>query len=299
MGLNSKYFDYCGELGLMQENYTFEDALDTLVSAIKKEKNVDPGFIEELEKLTVYSDEIDPRVVVLYKYNVDLKYLQMGEWHTGTVSNVTTGKNGAPDSLHVLEFKGDGNYKVIRSAAEVPYSSWNDNNLFTLDEMKNALKGSVEDYLPARTARYESTSWNVDAYFVPIFSVDVTYKGKEYNLYYNLHNGYYHYEWATNPAIRNKAKKEKTFTTVFKIVSIILSIIGFLSSIGSSAGTTVPCAILTAIQIFVLIKVKKDLDFYEEKHEDNPNRNPIVGAILNSLLFIILAFVSLIFGLAG
>ena len=250
MGLNSKYFDYCGELGLMQENYTFEDALDTLVGAIKKEKNVDPGFIAELEKLTVYSDEIDPRVVVLYKYNVDLKYLQMGEWHTGTVSNVTTGKNGAPDSLHVLEFKGDGNYKVIRSAAEVPYSSWNDNNLFTLDEMKNALKGSVEDYLPARTARYESTSWNVDAYFVPIFSVDVTYKGKEYNLYYNLHNGYYHYEWATNPAIRNKAKKEKTFTTVFKIVSIILSIIGFLSSIGSSAGTTVPCVILTAIQIF-------------------------------------------------
>lgn len=298
MGINNKYFEYCGELGLMKENYTKADALETLKEELRKENDINPKFLEAVEKITLDSSAIDMRVVVLYHVDIDVKYLCMGEWDHGTISENRC--NGVPDALHIFDFEGEGEYKILNNASQVPYASWNDKNLFTLDEMKNALKGVIEDRLPARTARWEATGWNVNAYFVPVFSVDVPFNNKEYTLYFNLHNGYYHYEWPTNPEITNKAKKEKTFTTIFKLASIVLSIIGTVVSFGSNSdGAFILPAILTAIQLFVFFKFKKDLDDYRDKYEKKPKRNPISSAVLNSLLFIILAVVALAAGLSA
>ena len=51
MGINNKYFEYCGELGLMKENYTKADALETLKEELRKENDINPKFLEAVEKI--------------------------------------------------------------------------------------------------------------------------------------------------------------------------------------------------------------------------------------------------------
>ena len=67
MNVDSKYFSYCKEVGLMKENYSKKSALEYLISQVKAQKACDPAFIAKVEKLTVDSPEVLVRVAVLYK----------------------------------------------------------------------------------------------------------------------------------------------------------------------------------------------------------------------------------------
>ena len=99
MIVDSKYFSYCKEIGLMKENCSHQAALDCIIKAVKGKRQADPKFVEAVSKLTLSSPEVSVRSCVLYHYDVDLTYVVGGNIKHGRVSDFAQSTGGAPDSL--------------------------------------------------------------------------------------------------------------------------------------------------------------------------------------------------------
>ena len=249
MGLDNRYFSYCKEIGIMKEHYTQQNALNSIVNEIKKTYTADPTFIDKVSALTLNSPEVSVRSCVLYRYNIDVNYVVSGRIkHTNIYE---FGSSGVHDSIHITEYKGEGNYTILNDASQIPYSVYNDKNLFTYEEMKNALKGVISKKLPSGWTSYETNDWSISAYIVPVLVIIMKHNGKEYQMYYNLHNGYYHWEWPLDPVITNGAKKTHKLAKLLRALSVIAPVIGVIA--GASAGN-VAFPIIAAILNFILIK---------------------------------------------
>ena len=144
--LDKRHFDFCEEIGIMKEQVSHQEALDTIKKAISETKSADPKFVEQVSKLTLDSPEVSVRSCILYHYDIDVDYVVNGNIRNTTVKDF--GHSGVHDSLHITEFTGDGDYTVLDSIEEVPYEIFNDDNLFTYEEMKKALSNVVESALP-------------------------------------------------------------------------------------------------------------------------------------------------------
>ncbi|MBO5287142.1 MAG: hypothetical protein J6B34_03375 [Clostridia bacterium] len=297
MALDNKYFSYCEELGLMDENYTHQEALDSIIKEIRNTRQADPGFVNLVSRLTLSSPEVSIRSCVLYRYNANIDYVVNGVIKNTNISRF--GHSGVHDSIHITDYKGKGNYRVLRSAAEVPYSIFNSKNLFTYDQMKSALTEAISDNLPKNYTSYKSNSWSVSAYIVPVLVVIVKYNNKEYQMYYNLQNGYYHWEWPNDPKLLKKGKDAKRYVGLIRFACVALSIIGAILAITAGSGGGIAVGIIGAIiNIIIMNKSKKAPKFYQDKFLKNPNKSvgsclpeTIPQVILAVFVFILSAFV--------
>ena len=154
MRLDSKYYSFCKEVGLMSENYSRENALKLLKEAISKEKAADPEYVKRVNALTLTSPEIRFRACILYHYNATVEYVKNNVIKDTVINDI--GTIGIPDALHITEYKGKGEYKVVTDMNSVPYSYWNDKNILTFEDMKRVLANTIEDKLPAGSQSFRS-----------------------------------------------------------------------------------------------------------------------------------------------
>ena len=251
MNVDSKYFSYCKEIGLMKENFTKKSALDHMISQVKAKKACDPSFIAKLEKLTPDSPEVLVRVAVLYNYDVNLTYVQHGNIKHGQVSGFASSKGSVRDALKITTYKDKGEYSVVKDIKSVPYPIYNDKQLFSYDEIKEAMKGLLNSKVPAGTTSYESKDWSVSAYLVPILCVEIKHNGKTYWMLHNLHNGCFSFDWPHDPALIEKGLKAKKIGGLVKLGAFVLPILGFLIS-GMGGGTSNPLCFIIPIAAIIL-----------------------------------------------
>ena len=226
MKLDSKYYSYCKQIGILKENCSHQAALDCLIKAVKSKPQADPKFVAAMERLTLSSPEVSIRSCMLYRYDIELDYWVNGTKKHGRIADF--GQSGVHDSLRITDYAGDGTYTVLKDFSTVPYALYNDRNVFTFEEMKSALKGIINKQIPKGTTRYESTDWWVSAYVVPVLVVSLNFNGKEYQMYYNLQNNRYHFKWADNPEIKAKAKKAKNYASLAKFGGFAFAILAVL-----------------------------------------------------------------------
>ena len=110
MRLDSKYYSFCKEIGLMKENYGHQQALDSIKKSVAQTRAADPAFIAKVQQLTLTSPEVSMRVCILYKYDIDLHYVVGGNIKDGKVNEF--GASGVPDSLYITKYQGNGEYTV-------------------------------------------------------------------------------------------------------------------------------------------------------------------------------------------
>lgn len=296
MALDNKYFSFCKELGIMKENYSQQSALNTIINAVSKRRDADPAFIAAVSKLTLSSPEVSIRSCILYQYDIDVDYVVGGIIKNGNINEF--GSSGVHDSLHITEWQGKGEYTVLKDVSSVPYAIYNNNNLFTYEEMKKALTKVIEKKVPSNCTSFQSKNWSVSAFIVPTLVIIMNYKGKEFQMYYNLHNGYYRYTWEENPALIAKGNKARTYQNLAKAGCLILAIIAVL--IGFSGGNAVagvlPLIIVIA-EIFILKKTKKNKRYYQKLFLDNPDKK-ISSVVLKAIPMIMLSLFALIGALA-
>lgn len=283
MGLDNKYFSYCKEIGLMKENYTKERALETLKKAVKDTYEADPAFVERVSKLTLNSKEVSTRSCVLYRYNINLEYVVGGVIKRTTINEF--GQSGVHESLHITDYQGEGNYTILKDASQIPYSSYNDKNLFTYEEMKKALTNLIEKKLPSNCTYFESKGWDISAYIVPVLVVIMEYNGKTYYLYYNLQNGYYHWEWPIDPAMLKSGKKAHKLAKLFRFVAVAVAILAVIVGFSMSNSIQAVIAIIITIVNIILIKNKcKSLGYYEKVYRKDRNKNKFALVILEYVM---------------
>lgn len=277
MGLDNKYFYYCEEIGLMTENSTHQEALDTIKKALKGTKQADPKFVEAVSKLTLSSPEVSVRSCVLYRYDIPVDYVVNG-LIKHTRINEYAASTRVHDSLHLTEYSGEGKYTVLKDASQIPYSIYNDGNLFTYDEMKSALKNVISKALPSNYSSYEAKDWSISAYIVPVLVIIFTYKKKEYQMYYNLQNNYYHWEWAENPELLKRGTGAAVLSFFIKTACFIATVAALLSAAG--AGSAIPilgCLGFLIAQIIIASKTKKKKRGFQKIFLDNPDKGLIAG----------------------
>lgn len=295
MALDNKYFSYCKEIGIMKENYTKESALASLKKAVTETYDADPAFIQKVSNLTLNSKEVSVRSCVLYQYNINLEYV------VGGVIKHTTfhefGQSGVHKSLHITEYKGDGAYTILKDASLVPYAIFNDKNLFTYDEMKNALTDLIEKKLPSNCTYFESKGWDISAYIVPVLVVIMEHKGEYYHLYFNLQNGYKHWEWPIDPKMLKNGKKAHRFAKFLRFLAITISLAGtVLGFLKSGLVNGLIGALISLIIITIIKKKSKGLVHYQNIYRKNRNRSKYSLVILEYVM-LALAIVSLVLGL--
>ncbi len=277
MGLDNKYFYYCEEIGLMKENTSHQEALDTIIKALKGTKQADPKFVEAVSALKLSSPEVSVRSCVLYRYDIPVDYVVGGNIKHTRITEYAQSTR-VHDSLHLTEYSGNGEYKVLNSAAEIPYQLFNDGNVFTYDEMKNALKGVITNALPKSTTSYESKDWSISAYIVPVLTIIFTYKKKEYQMYYNLQNNYYHWEWAENPELLKRGTGAAVLSFFIKAACFIATVFSLLSA--ASTGNAIPilgCLAILIVQIIVASKTKKKKRAFQKIFLNNPEKGILAG----------------------
>lgn len=292
MKLDSKYFSFCDKIGIMKENYTHQHALDTIIKKLSAERGADPKFKEIVSKLTLSSPQVEIRACVLYHYDMDVDYVVNGNIKNGTISEF--GASGVPDSLHLTEYSGDGNYTTLPDVNNVPYPVWNSNNLFTLEEMKKALGKVIEKKLPSGATSYQSKKWSVSAFFVPTMVVRINYNKKEYQLYYNLQNGYHHWEWPDDPALVKKGNKTKTYTSLMDFVALVLSVFAAVAGIANKGFVpALPAIAIVAVIFFLNKKLKRTKREYQRIFLKNPSQK-MTRYLISSGIRIALALFSMI-----
>ena len=304
MKLDSKYYSYCKEIGLMKENYTKERALTALKTAVKEAKAADPKFVEVVNNLTLSSPEVELRVCVLYRYDIDVDYVVGGNIKNTRIYDF--GASGCPDGLYITDYKGEGNYTVLQDVSSVPYGIFNDNNLFTYEEMKKSLTNVIDKRLPSGTTSFQSKNWSVSAYFVPVFTIVVNYKGKDYALNYNLHNGGHHWNYPDNPALLKKGKSAKGLGLLAKLGAFVLPIISVISgfdavsnSVSSAVPTGLVLGIIALIVNFIINKkTKKSKKFYQRYFINNPEKK-LLAPIKSSIVMLVIGFIAFIAGFVG
>lgn len=297
MKLDSKYYSYCQEVGLMKENYSREGGLKSIKEALAKEKSADPAFVEAVQKLTLSSPEIHFRVCIIYQYSAEVEYVRGGVINDKHISDI--GTIGIPDYLHAPEYKGKGEYTTVTDMNSVPYQYWNDDNLLTLDRMKSVLTKTIEDELPSGTQSFRSKDWKVSAYLVPILSVEMPYKGKTYYLSYNLQNGYYHWAWPDHPVLLKRGKEAKSYTLLLRVGAVLLSILGLIFGLSGEGalGIVVPLAV-GVINIIVWKKSKKNGKYFDRFFLKNPDTT-LVSQLIPAFVALAFGFISMIIGLAA
>lgn len=296
MRLDSKYYSYCKEIGLMKENFSKQGALDSIKKEVCSTAAADPAFAALVQKLTLNSPEVSTRVCVLYSYSADVDYVVGGNIKSGTVSNF--GYAGVPDSLHITDYKGNGEYTVLQDVSSIPYTMYNDENLFTYEQIKSALTKAIDDQLPKSTTSFKSRDWHVSAYFVPVLNVLIKYGGKTYYMNFNLQNGCYHWDYPDNPALIKKGMKARFLSFWAKTGGLLLAIIGALSGITAASGSNKIglLAILPVIINFIIVKkTKKSKAYCKKLFIKNPNMT-MVTALKSGLTVLILGVVSFLVG---
>jgi len=297
MKLDSKYYSFCKEVGLMSENYSRENALKLLKEAISKEKAADPEYVKRINALTLSSPEIRFRACILYQYNATVEYVKNGVINDTVINDI--GTIGIADYLHITEYKGKGEYKVVTDIGDVPYSYWNDKNLLTFEDMKRVLANTIEDKLPAGTQSFRSKEWNVSAYLVPVLSVEIQIDKKWYYSSYNLQNGYYHWEYPDNPALVKLGKTTKRNLTLLRLLAVMLSAVGLVLAISAGAESALAYVVpivIGALNILIWKKTKKKGKYFDRFFLKNPNKTmmsqliPGFFAVLLGLLSMIAAF---------
>ena len=288
MGLDNKYFSYCKEIGIMKENYSQQSALNTIINEIKNTYTADPAFIAKVEALTLNSPEVSVRSCVLYRYDIDVNYVVSGRIkHTRLYD---FGSSGVHDSIHITEYKGEGNYTILNDASQIPYSVYNSKNLFTYDEMKNALKGVISKNLPSGWTSYETNDWSISAYIVPVLVIIMKHNNKEYQMYYNLQNGYYHWEWPLDPVITNGASKAHKTAKLLRTLSIIAPVVGLI--IGASAGKVAFPVIAIILNAILAKKVCKGYDHYKGLFKKNKNTS-VGKCIVTEIVMLVIGVIAL------
>ncbi|MBR3893888.1 MAG: hypothetical protein IKJ35_01945 [Clostridia bacterium] len=299
MRLDSKYYSFCKEVGLMSENYSRENALKLLKEAISKEKAADPEYVKRVNALTLTSPEIRFRACILYHYNATVEYVKNNVIKDTVINDI--GTIGIPDALHITEYKGKGEYKVVTDMNSVPYSYWNDKNILTFEDMKRVLANTIEDKLPAGSQSFRSKEWSVSAYLVPVLSIEMQIDKKWYYSNYNLQNGYYNWDYPDNPALLKLGKTTKTTLSLLRVLAVGLSVVGLLMALTSSKASAlsyiVPVAI-GALNIFIWKNTKKKGKYYDRFFLKNPNKT-MVSQLIPAFFSIALGLLSLIFAVAA
>ncbi len=297
MNVDSKYFSYCKEIGLMKENFTKKSALGHMISQVKAKKACDPAFIAKIEKLTPDSPEVLVRVAVLYNYDVNLTYVQHGNIKHGQVSGFASSKGSVRDGLKITTYKDKGEYSVVKDIKSVPYPIYNDKQLFSYEEIKEAMKGLLNSKVPAGTTSYESKDWSVSSYLVPILCVEIKHNGKTYWMLHNLHNGCFSFDWPNNPALLEKGHKAKKIGGLVKLGAFVLPILGL---IGAVSGEFSLLGLLASIAGFIInlvisSKTKKSKSDYEKIFLNKPNAS-LTSAIKAPISMAVIGFIAMLIG---
>lgn len=300
MNLNSQYYSYCKEIGVMKENYGRQRALDAMKESVRKVKSVDPEFVKEFDKVTLSYSGISYRVCMLYKWDINLDYVVNGVIKHGRIADF--GESGAHKDLHITNFGDNASYTKLNDFSSINYSLYNNDNIFTYEQMKSALKGVINKQVPRGTTSYESTNWSISAYAVPVMVIFFQYKGKTYNFYYNLQNGHYHYAWETDPALIARGKKAKKVGKLMKtlalIATIFFAILGFATEAYFGA---VVSLIFLVVQIIIMKKSSHSKSFYENYFVNNPNKSvkALLKAAIANVVFAGLSFFATIIAMMG
>lgn len=299
MYLDKKHYSFCSKMGLMKENYSKEQALKSIKKSVAETKEADPKFIELVQGLTLSSPEVEMRVCALYHYTADVDYVVNGLIKSTKINDF--GYSGAPDSLYITSYKDGGTYTTITDPKDVPYAIFNDHNLFTLDSMKNALTNAIGKALPSSYTSFQSKSWDVSVYFVPVLTVVVKFGKETYAMNYNLHNGRYHWEYPDNPALVKKGKKARLFRGLFKFAGFVLNAIAIIMGIISTsegdagAGAILIPLLLLIVNIFMHKKSKNSKQYYKKLFIKNPDKKffpVLIPAIFNLIIGIIALIVA-------
>ena len=296
MYLDSKYYSYCKELGVMKENYSQSGALETLKKAVAGTKNADPEFKKAVAALTLSSPQVSIRACMIYRYDIDLSYVVGGNIKHGRIADF--GQCGVNDDLRITEYKDKGDYTVLKDFSSLSYTLYNDRNVFTYEAMKNALKDVINKQVPRGTTSYESNNWSVSCYAVPVLVAIMKHSnGKTYYLSYNLHNGRYHWEWPYDPALLAMGKKASKIATLAKVGSIAVSILSILLVIANEFSNPLP--IVLAVVNFIIIKKKsKSKSFFENYFVKNPDHK-LTKPLTTSIITGAIAFFALILSFAS
>ena len=302
MYLDSKYYSYCKELGVMKENYSQSGALETLKKAVAGTKNADPEFKKAVAALTLSSPQVSIRACMIYRYDIDLSYVVGGNIKHGRIADF--GQCGVNDDLRITEYKDKGDYTVLKDFSSLSYTLYNERNVFTYEAMKNALKDVINKQVPRGTTSYESNNWSVSCYAVPVLVAIMKHSnGKTYYLSYNLHNGYYHWEWPYDPALLAMGKKASKLATLAKVGSIALSIVAILSTFVTAAnsdfaGFNLVPILLAVIDFIFVKKTSKSKGFYENYFVKNPDHG-LVKPLVKSIIAGAIAFIAFIASFGG
>lgn len=301
MYLDSKYYSYCKELGVMKENYSQSGALETLKKAVAGTKTADPAFKAAVSALTLSSAQVSVRACMIYRYDIDLNYVVGGNIKHGRIADF--GQCGVNDDLRITEYKDKGDYTVLKDFSSLPYTLYNERNVFTYDAMKNALKDVINKQVPRGTTSYESNSWSVSCYAVPVLVCIMKHNGKTHYLSYNLHNGRYHWEWPYDPALLAMGKKASKINSLAKVGSVALSIIAMLSALVAAANSDFagfnPAPFILAIANFIVVKkTSKSKSFYENYFIKNPDHK-IVKPLISAIVAGVLAFLAFVLSFAS
>ena len=298
MKLNNETFAFCKEVGLYKENTEKGAALEALKKCIREVKSVDPEFLKKVEALSLSdTSNVWTDVCVVYRYDVDLKYVINGLIKTTHIHDF--GNAGAPSQLEVTRYYGDGVYTILKDVTTVKYPVWNEKNVFTLPEFKSALKDQIGKHLPTGWTSYETQNWEVSAYLVPVLIARVKHNGKDYDLYYNLHNKMMYYHWVNNPALIKRGKASAAIATACMILGSLTGAIGTI--MGFTKGPNWICVLMGLVAMlanfFVVRKLKKDKAGYRDMYFKDPEKKlPIVllPIFIVSGICLILGLVSMI-----
>lgn len=299
MRLTNNNFSYCKKVGMLKENFTREQALKELYEDMVDTPDLDKAFLEEFKKVTTTSSNAGTWVAVMYSYDIDVNYKIQGKTLSKTVNGF--GNTGTPDALKVTKYYGDGEYKTLTDVgSQCSFPVWNENNIFSYDEMKGALKNIIDDELPQGWQSYETTDWSVSAFLVPIFSIDIKVYGKEYTVNYNLHNGEYNYKYPIDKQLISKSKKASRLGTFVSIACLVVSIACLLLSfatLSNKAYRAIISAAAVVYNIVMVIKYKKKESYWRDyfaKHSDKGVAKAILPVLIGVGITLVFGFITLL-----
>ena len=280
----------------MKENYGRQRALDAMKESVRKAKAVDPEFVKEFDKLTLSYSGISYRVCMLYKWDIELDYVVNGVIKHGRIADF--GESGAHKDLHITNFGDNANYTKLNDFSSIAYTLYNNDNIFTYEQMKNALKGVINKQVPRGTTSYESTNWSISAYAVPVMVIFFKYKDKTYNFYYNLQNGHYHYAWEYDPALKEKGKKGKKIFSLVNLGALALTLVAFILGVNKSAAGPIIVPIASFIFQAWRWKNKSFSKNYAENYFINNSKKKMSSLIRPAIVNAVIAVLTLIITLA-
>ena len=299
MKLDSKYYSFCKEVGLMNENYSRESALNTLKQGIINQRAADPEFVRRVQGLTVSSPEICLRVCMLYQYNATIEYVKNGNIYDTNISDI--GTIGIPDHLRITNYQGEGKYRVVKDLSALEYITWNDKNLLTYEDMKKVLTKTIEGKLPSGTTSFRSKDWDVSAYLVPIISIEIKWGDKWYFSNFNLQNGSYQCSYPDNPELLKRGKETKRNTFWLRFAAVALSVIGLFAAIGAgheNAMAYLAPIVIGIINIILWKKSKKNGTYFDRYYIKNPSKT-MNSQLIPAYIAAVSGFIAFLFGLIG